>query len=69
MKILLALAVMMLVAAPAFAGSKNKHEKNIDKLNEKIVQTVLTPSDDRREKLDHLEQKLGYNLFKLNQDN
>jgi len=66
MRILLALAVMVLVATPAFAGNKNKHEKNIDKLNEKIFETVVTPDSDRREDLDRLEQKLAYQLFKLN---
>jgi hypothetical protein len=66
MRILLALAVMVLVATPAFAGNKNKHEKNIDKLNEKIFETFVTPDSDRRQDLDRLEQKLAYQLFKLN---
>jgi len=70
-RILLALAVMMLVATPAFAGHKSKHDlqKSIDNLNERIAQVVVTPSDDRREKLDKLERQLGYALFKLQKDN
>ena len=66
MRIVFALIVMTLFAAPAFAGSHNNNgsQKKIDNLNNKIAQTVLTPSDDRREKIDNLEARLAYTLFK-----
>ena len=74
MRILLALAVMMLVASPAFAGHKNKGnlDKKIENLNERIGEVVVFGgsvggTEERRNQIDKLEQKLGYALFKRNQ--
>ena len=74
MRILLALAVMMLVATPAFAGHKNKGnlDKKIDNLNEKIGDVVVFGgsvggTDERRKQIDKLEQKLGFALFQRDQ--
>ena len=75
MRILLALAVMMLVATPAFAGNKNKGniDKKIDSLNEKIGNEVIFGgsvggTDERRNKIDNLERALGYALFQRQKD-
>jgi hypothetical protein len=68
MRIVLALAVMALLAAPAFAGGNNgsKLDNQIDKLERKIDRVVVTPSDNRREQLDQLESRLAYKLFQRN---
>ena len=70
MKILMALAVMMLVATPAFAGHKNNRDKldrQIDNLQNQIDHVLLgPPSDDRREQIDKLEGKLAFKLFQRN---
>ena len=67
-RILLALAVMMLAAAPAFAGNKHhgNNDNKIAKLQDKIDHVLVTPSDDRRKQIDQLEQKLGFFLFQRN---
>ena len=71
----MALAVMMLVATPAFAdGHKNKGnlDKKIDNLNERIGDVVVNGgsvggTQERRDQLDKLERKLAYTLYKRNQ--
>ena len=69
----MALAVMMLVATPAFAGHKNKNnlDRKIENLNERIGDVVVFGgsvggTDDRRNQIDKLEQDLSYALFKRN---
>ena len=74
-RIVMALAVMMLVATPAFAGGhKNKGnlDKKIDNLNERIGDVVVNGgsvggTQERRDQLDKLERKLAYTLYKRNQ--
>ena len=72
-RILMALAVMMLVATPAFAGHKNKNsiDKKIANLNERIGEVVVFGgsvggTDDRRNQIDKLEQSLSYALYQRN---
>jgi hypothetical protein len=70
----MALAIMMLVATPAFAGhkhNKNSLDKKIDNLNQQIGNEVIFGgsvggTDDRRNRIDKLEQALGYALFQRN---
>jgi len=74
-RILLALAVMMLVATPAFAGGhKNKGnlDQKINNLKERIADVVVNGgsvggTEERRNLLDKLEVNLGYALYQRNQ--
>ena len=68
MRILLGLTIMAFLATPAFAGNHSGHklDRQIDKLQGKIDHVLVTPSDNRREQLDRLEQRLAYKLFLKN---
>ena len=73
MRILLAVTFVALCATPALAGNHKGNQgtldKRIDNLNDRLGQTFVTPSPDRRDTIDALERNLARALYAVNPDN